>query len=112
MPREIKGYEDIPLPVAKDILERRIKENEVLDIQRKTLNYLTKISKCKPNIALRLVSELCKRFGLRRETSVMIVNIMPSTVDELRTIVSIEEKTFTTEELNEILKVISECKGD
>jgi len=110
MPREVKSYEDIPLAVARAILERRIKEEEALDIQRKTLNYLIKFSKCKPDIAAKVVSELCEKFGLKRETSVMIVNILPSTIDELRTIVSIEEKAFTTEELNEILKIISKCK--
>ncbi len=110
MPREVKGYEDVPLTIAKDILERRIEEEEALDIQRKTLNYLTKFSKCKPEVAAQVVSELCEKFGLRRETSVMIVNVLPSTTDELRTIISVEERVFTIEELNEILKIISKCK--
>lgn len=109
MPREILEKKEVSIPEAKKLLESRIDEGEALDLQRRTYAYLQKFSKCDPEKAEKVIEKLMKDFGLRREVAVMLVNIMPETVDEARTILTLETKVFTTEELSKVLEALEEC---
>lgn len=112
MPREVIEKREVTIPEAKEILEARIREGEALDLQRKTYAYLQKFSKCRPEKAGEVVEKLVERYGLKREVAIMLVNILPETVDEARTILTVEDKVFTSEEISEILEVLKECREE
>jgi len=90
----------------------RIMESEgsIPMLLSKTLDYLSKFSKIDPESAPALRSVL-EKYSLKQESVIMIMNICPENVDELRQILSLEEKVFETETLNEILETIKPyCK--
>jgi len=90
----------------------RIMESEgsIPMLLSKTLDYLSNFSKIDPESAPALRSVL-EKYGLKQESVIMIMNICPENVDELRQILSLEEKVFETETLNEILETIKPyCK--
>lgn len=39
----------------------------------------------------------------------MLVNIVPQTVEEVRTILATEEITLTTEEISKIIEILAKC---
>ncbi len=110
MPREIVEEKNIPLSVARVIIEERLSEGETLDIQRRAYSYLVKFSKCDPEKATKLIDELISEFSVSPTTAVIIANTVPSSIEELRTILAAEEKVYTTKEVEKILeKVLDYC---
>ncbi len=99
--------------ILKEAIEK-IKEYEgsVPPFLVKTLTYLSKSSKLTPEEAESLKNTLLK-YGLKEETAIMIVNICPQTLDELRTLLELEEKYIDTETAEEILKMVkSYCREE
>jgi len=77
----------------------------------RVLNQLEKTHKIPPEKSHELRSFLESK-GLREETIVMIMNICPSTLDELQYLMELEEKTPDSNTLNEILsQITSYCGG-
>ncbi|MGC8936842.1 MAG: RNA polymerase Rpb4 family protein [Candidatus Methanomethylicaceae archaeon] len=106
MPREIVKEEVLTLPQVKKLLEQREKEGELSYLQRLTYDYAVKLSKLSPEKAEELLSRL-KSEGIPSAIAAQIVNIMPKTVDELRTIFAGESKPFLPSELEKILTVVN-----
>ena len=107
---EVLEEKHIPNPIARKLLEKIIKEIEAKEgsvppLLLKTVEYLRMFSKMEPEKAEELEEEL-KKFNLKPETIVMIINICPKTLDELRTLLTVEERTIDTEEATKILEVI------
>lgn len=75
-------------------------------IQKRTLDYTTKFSKTTPEAAKKLRKELESEAGLSEEEAVEVVNIMPKSVEELRTFTSGWRKLLSTEVLEKILKIL------
>ncbi|RLG81055.1 MAG: DNA-directed RNA polymerase subunit F [Thermoprotei archaeon] len=76
----------------------------------KTLEYLKKTTKIDPDSAEAL-RELLSKYKLREESIIMIMNICPTTVDELRTLLELEERVIETETAREIVETIRQyCK--
>ena len=74
--------------VKKIISQRPVTYAEALEILRKRLKEELKLS-----------DEIC----------IMLVNILPQTPEEVRTILASENVTLTSEEINKILEILSEC---
>jgi len=97
--------------LLKKALERILKSEATLPpLLAKTLEYLKKFSKTSPEAAAALREKLAV-YGLKEETIVMIVNICPETLDELRPLLELEEKFIETEKATEILNIVKEYCG-
>lgn len=105
----IKKQEPLSLAETRKILEK-------LDVDspriKKTLEYLKKFSKRKPE----KVSEVVKKLNeagitrLKQQHIVKIADIMPETAPELRSIFFGEEVSLDTNETEKILQIIKESK--
>ncbi len=113
--KEVKDFEYITIPEAKEIMEKiaeeRKKSAELLFETRRALKHLRTFSKLKPEEAKKLVKELESMDAIgRREMAIKLVDIMPRTPDEIRTIFAKERFTLTPEQIQEILEVIDKYR--
>jgi len=109
MPREIMKEVEVTLPQVKKLLEQRQKEGELSYLQRLTYDYTVKFSKLSPEKAEGLLKRL-KEEGISPTAASQIVNIMPTSVDELRTIFAGESKPVLPSELEKILSVVNSSR--
>ncbi len=95
----------LTIPEANQILQK-IDIEKADQIQKRTLDYTTKFSKAQSDAAKKLRKELESEAGLSEEEAVELVNIMPKSVEELRTFTSGWRKLLSTETLEKILKIL------
>ena len=98
--------EVISLSEVKDILEK-VKTEEMDQIQRWTYDYVNKFSKIDRKQAQRLVSELVSECGLTEEEAVEVVNILPSSLEEIRAFTFGWKKLILTSTSESILQKIA-----
>lgn len=108
MPRKILGQKDVTIIEAKRILER-FKEEDLGEFQRRTLAFATKFSKTTPARADKLVKELVDKVKLSQVEAIQIANSMPRTKEELRTVLTTKGKVIGTNQLEEILRLVSQA---
>jgi len=109
MVKKVLSSKPLPLAEVREIIKGRLKEGEGLDIQRTTLSYLERFVKCNSEVANEILRTLKEKFNLSDEICVMLVNIVPQTVEEVRTILATEEITLTTDEINKIIEILAKC---
>ena len=97
------------IPEANQILQK-IDLEKADQIQKRTLDYTTKFSKVTAEVAKKLRKELETECGLSEEESVEVVNIMPKSIEELRTFTSGWRKLLSTEVLEKILQILKTQK--
>jgi DNA-directed RNA polymerase subunit F len=95
----------LTIPEAHQILQK-IDIVKADQIQKRTLDYTTKFAKATPENAKRLRKELEAECGLSEEEAVEVVNVMPKSIEELRTFTSGWRKLLPTETLENILKIL------
>jgi len=95
----------LTIPEAHQILQK-IDVEKADQIQKRTLDYTTKFSKAQADAAKKLRKELETDCGLSEEEAVELVNIMPKSLEELRTFTSGWRKLLSTETLEKILKIL------
>jgi DNA-directed RNA polymerase subunit F len=95
----------LTIPEANQILQK-IDVEKADQIQKRTLDYTTKFSKAQSDVAKKLKKQLEDDAGLSEEEAVELVNIMPKSVEELRTFTSGWRKLLSTETLEKILKIL------
>jgi DNA-directed RNA polymerase subunit F len=95
----------LTIPEAHQVLQK-IDVEKADQIQKRTLDYTSKFSKTVPETAKKLRKELESECGLTPEEAVEVVNIMPKTIEELRTFTSGWRKLLPTETLERILKIL------
>lgn len=95
----------LTIPEAHQILQR-IDIEKADQIQKRTLDYTSKFAKATPEIAKKLRKELETECGLSEEEAVEVVNVMPKSIEELRTFTSGWRKLLPTETLEKILKIL------
>ena len=100
----------LPVPLVAKLLEEESKRRSLSSVEAVTLEYSRKFAKLSPDAADGLVNELVNR-GLPIEIAVQIANIVPESESELRTILAPLSKTFTTEEVREILNIIASYRN-
>lgn len=96
----------ITIPEAKKILEK-ISLDQADQIQKRTLDYLSKFSKTTAENARKLVEAL-KQKGLTEEEAVEVVNTMPKSIEELRVFTAGWKKFLSTSTLQEILNILQQ----
>ena len=107
MPRKIINVEDITIAEAKKLMDKA--GEEVSEFQRRTYDYTIKFAKLDAKTAKRLVTKLEKKFGLSKKEAIQAVNCTPSSIEELRTILTVKGKVILTSQLEEMLSVIREA---
>lgn len=97
----------ITIPEAKKLLES-INLDKADQIQKRTLDYLSKFSKTTPEKARKLVEALISK-GLTEEEAVELVNNMPKSIEEIRIFSSGWKKFLPTTTLQEILTILQQA---
>jgi DNA-directed RNA polymerase subunit F len=95
----------LTIPEANQILSK-IDMEKADQIQKRTLDYTTKFAKVQADSAKKVRKELETECGLSEEEAVELINIMPKSVEELRTFTSGWRKLLSTETLEKILKIL------
>lgn len=96
----------VTLPEVKAILES-VKADDMDQIQRWTSDYASKFAKVEAPKARDMVSHLVSDCDLTNEEAVEIVNVMPTSLEELRAFTFGWKKLILTENLERMLKIIS-----
>ena len=98
--------EVISLSEVKDVLEK-VEIEEMDQIQRWTYDYVNKFSKITRKQAQKLVGELVSQCGLTEEEAVEVVNILPSSLEEIRSFTFGWKKLILTSTSESILQKIT-----
>ncbi len=104
---EVKKKQAVSISEVKEILEKVDLEN-MDQIQRWTHDYVSKFIKIDPKQAKKMKQELVKECDLTEEEAVEIVNILPTTLAELRSFTFGWKKLILAETLAKMLKIIEE----
>lgn len=106
MPRKVIDTKPITTSEARRILERA-KEEELGEFQRRTRDYTVKFSKVPATKAEKLIKDLSEKHQLDRKDAIQIANCMPASIEEIRTVLTIKGRVFTTDQLEGILKTLA-----
>lgn len=99
----------IPLPTVAKLLEEESKVRELSSVEVITLEYAKKFSKMSLEDAEKLLGELTT-MGIPTEVAIQIVNVVPETEGELRTILAPLSRIFSPDDIKSILAKIKEYK--
>lgn len=102
---QVKKSQPISLAEVKEILEKE-DPDKMDQIQRWTYDYVTKFAKIDAKAAKKMKQELKKECGLTEEEAVEIINIMPSSLAELRAFTFGWKKLILAETLEKILQIL------
>jgi DNA-directed RNA polymerase subunit F len=102
---EIIKKEIITLPHVKEILES-VKPDDMDQIQRWTSDYVSKFAKVDSKKAQKMVRQLVEECDLTEEEAVEIVNILPTSLEELRAFTFGWKKLILTETLEKMLSIL------
>lgn len=111
MPKEIISEEEVTLPQVKKLLAQRGKEGELSFQQSITLEHASAFSRMAPAVSIKVVDKLLKSYDLTRSQAVQIVNIAPTTVEELKSILSSRSTSLTDEQIIEIVDLIIKSRS-
>jgi DNA-directed RNA polymerase subunit F len=100
----------VSLSEVKETLEKT-KPDEMDQIQRWTFDYVTKFSKISPDAAKILVNDLIRECEFTEEEAVELVNIMPKSLEELRTFTFGWKKLILTSTLEKALAKLTSTIG-
>lgn len=95
----------LSIPEAGQILQK-LDVEKADQIQKRTLDYASKFSRTQPDVAKKMKKQLESDCGLTEEEAVEVINIMPKSVEELRTFTSGWRKLLPSETLDQILKIL------
>jgi DNA-directed RNA polymerase subunit F len=102
---EIIKKEIVTLPQVKEILDS-VKLDDMDQIQRWTADYVKKFSKVESQRAQTMIRQLIEQCDLTAEEAVEIVNIMPTSLEELRAFTFGWKKLILTDTLGKILNIL------
>ncbi len=106
--KKIRKSEEISNAAALAILRELATTTQLSEDQRKTLDYLEKVTKRTREESERIMRQLVEKFGFTRITAIQLVNLSIDSTEELKTILShLERREFSEGELKEILKILT-----
>lgn len=97
----------LTLPEVKKLLEA-IGDENLDQLQRRTLDYVSKFAKVDDKVAEKLVVRLVTEFGLEEDEAVQVVNCMPKSVEELRVFLAGGRKIIDISMLKTIVGLLEE----
>jgi DNA-directed RNA polymerase subunit F len=95
----------LTLSEAHQILEK-IDVEKADQIQKRTLDYTSKFAKSTPDAARKLKKQIETDCGLSEGEATEVINIMPKSIEELRTFTAGWRKLLPTETLEKILRIL------
>lgn len=101
---DIIKKEVITLPEVKEILEH-VKPDDMDQIQRWTFDYVGKFAKTNSKMAQKMVKQLIQQCELKEEEAVEVVNIMPTSLEELRAFTFGWKKLILTATLEKMINI-------
>lgn len=107
MSKETATERKLTLPNVKKALDS-IGEENLDQLQRRTLDYVAKFAKVDADAADKIVVKLVNEFGLDENEAVQVVNCMPRTVDELRVFLAGGRKIIDVSTLKAIIGLLDE----
>ena len=102
---DITKKELITLPEVRKILEH-VKQDDMDQIQRWTYDYVTKFAKTSAEPAREMVKLLIEQCELKEDEAVEVINVLPSSLEELRAFTFGWKKLILTETLQKMLTII------
>lgn len=105
MARKILIEKAITNAEAKAVLEK-VKDEELGEFQRRTLDYTRRFAKLPSDKASKLVEQLSSDLQLDRNDAIQIVNTLPQSIEELRAVLTVKGRFVSTEQLNGILQIM------
>jgi len=109
---QVLSQEYVPIPVAKEIVKKVKEQGTSNPIIERTLEYLSRFSKCSAEKALEAMKELIEKLDFSPITATILVNIAPKTLDEARVLLDFEKRLVETETLEQALNIIKEkCRS-
>jgi DNA-directed RNA polymerase subunit F len=102
---DIIKREVIALPEVKEILET-VKPDNMDQIQRWTYDYVVKFAKTDPKSAKKMIKQQIEQCGLKEEEATEVVNVMPTSLEELRAFTFGWKKLILTDVLERILGIL------
>jgi len=99
----------VTVPEVKKLLES-MKEEELDQLQRRTLDYASKFSKTDVESSEILRKNLVEKFEVTEEEAVQIINSMPETIEELRVFLGGGRKIIETQKLEAMLELLAEYR--
>ena len=106
MAKEIIESKPLTLAEVKSILAKRGKKAELSYIQRVTLDHTVKFSSLSARSAKSLVSKLIKKYEMEEPLAIQLVDIAPTTADELASFLARSPRTYTPDEVSDILELL------
>jgi DNA-directed RNA polymerase subunit F len=97
----------LTLPQVKKVLEA-VGEENLDQLQRRTLDYANKFAKVDPEKAEELLQTLVKEYEIDEAEAIQIINCMPETVEELRVFLAGGRKIIETAKLHAIVELLNE----
>ena len=97
----------LTLPQVKKVLES-VGEENLDQLQRRTLDYVNKFSKVDPEKAEEILQKLIKEYEIDEAEAIQIINCLPETVDELRVFLAGGRKIIETSKLYAIVELLNE----
>ena len=102
---EIIYKEVISLPQVKEILGP-VKPDDMDQIQRWTYDYVSKFAKSDSVLAQKMIKQLIEECELKDEEAVEIVNVLPTSLEELRAFSFGWKKLVLTETLEKMQSIL------
>ena len=107
MPKKILKEKEITIAEAREILEKT-DEGELGEFQKRVFEYAKKFSNSKSSKINKLVKKFIDVHKLTIKEAIQIVNCMPESIEEIRSILAIKGRTFQANTFEEILKALNE----
>ena len=95
----------IPYSVAKKYVYELIRNGNNSSILQRTYEYLNAITKCGEEEATKLMEDLAQIIE-KEEIRAIIASICPTTIDEVRGILSSDNKNYDQETLEKIVELV------
>ena len=109
MPKRELKQRSITITKAKEILES-IGEEQLEQIQRRSLDFVTKFAKLDTDAAEKLLDILTKEFNLEEDEAIPIINSMPESIAELRIFLESSHRMMETSKLESILNLLNQYR--
>lgn len=107
MPKRVVGRKEITISEAKALMDKIENPNQ---FQVRTKEYVDKFSRLDPAKAPELLQTLLD-LKVERNDAIQVINIMPSTIEELRVFFSSGRKRLvTTNQLEEMIKTLNKYR--
>jgi DNA-directed RNA polymerase subunit F len=104
---EIIAEQPVTFAEAKEIMENKSKKTKSLTYeQNNALEHLSKFTKLDLKSVKKMKEELTKIKKLKEEQIIQICNFLPTTKEELRTVLYKDYNLFEDSELNTIIEIV------